>query len=77
MSGSDYDMNIPDITILADSTGEHCADISIFEDTLFEGDETFTVALAVTSPSSGVTLDNTMVEITITDNDGRFYIYQV
>ena len=73
MSGSDYDMSISDITIPADSTGEHCADISIVSDTLFEGDETFTVTLTVTNPSSGVTLDNNMVEITITDNDSRYY----
>ena len=57
------------ITIPADSSGEHCANISITNDDLFEGDETFTVTLAVTNPSSGVTLDNNMTEITIIDND--------
>ena len=64
------------ITITADSTGEHCADISVLEDTLFEGDETFTVTLAVANPSSGVTLDNDVVEITITDNEGKYCVSQ-
>ena len=66
-------MSISDITIPADSAGELCANISILEDTLFEGNETFTVTLVVTNPSSGVTLNNNMTEIAITDNDGRYY----
>ena len=74
-TGSDFTM-MSGITITADSTGEHCADISITNDDLLEGNETFTVTLAVTNPSSGVTLDNDVVEITITDNEGKFYVSQ-
>ena len=70
-SGSDFN-EISDITIPADSTGEHCADISILEDTLFEGNEAFTVTLDVTNPPAGVTLDNDAVEITIIDNEGKY-----
>ena len=68
---SDFAINAPVIIITAGSTGEHCASISIFEDTLFEQDETFILTLTVTNNSSGVTLDNNMVVVTIVDNDGK------
>ena len=68
-SGNDY--MISDITIPADSTGEYCihTSISILEDQMVEGDETFNVTL---TPSPGLTLDNNVVAITITDNDGKY-----
>ena len=71
VSGFDYNV-VTNITIPADSSGEHCANISIIEDTLFEGDETFTLALIFT-PTFGVaiTLDNDMVAITITETESK------
>ena len=45
-----------------------CMNITIMEDTLFEGDETFTVGLMVVT--SGVMAGNTETIVTITDNEG-------
>ena len=45
-----------------------CVDITIIDDGAFEGDQTFTVALATADPD--VMLKNNMTAITITDNYG-------
>ncbi len=43
-----------------------CLEIPILEDNAFEGNQTFNVTLTTSDP---VIIDNTMITITITDND--------
>ena len=45
-----------------------CTNITIDDDTLIEGDETFTVDLTVTTPD--VMMGNAMTTVTITDDEG-------
>ncbi len=47
-----------------------CLDVVIFNDTLVEGDETFTVTLTLVSTDQGVTTGNNTTAITITDDEG-------
>ena len=47
----------------------HCVNISIVDDFLFEGDETFTVTLTVATP--GVMEGNTITTVTIRDDDRK------
>ena len=46
-----------------------CVNISIVDDDVFEGDETFTVTLTVTTP--GVMVGNTVTTVTIIDDDRK------
>ena len=57
-----------------------CAMVSIIDDDALEGDHSFSVQIVSTVPP--ITIDNTPVEVTITDNEGilskpfwRMYIY--
>ena len=45
-----------------------CAMVSIIDDNALEGDHSFSVTLNSTVPP--ITIDNTPVEVTITDNEG-------
>ncbi len=47
-----------------------CLNVTITEDTLVEGDETFSVTLTLTPPEQAVTAENTTTTVTITDNEG-------
>ena len=47
-----------------------CLNITIEEDAVLEGDETFTVTLALVTTGLNVAIDNAMANITITDNEG-------
>ena len=68
MSASDYALMTTALTFPAESTDMQCADITITDDDVFEGDETFTVTIDVTTP--GVMQGNNMTTVTIVDNDG-------
>ena len=68
MSPSDYTLDTTTLIFPAESTDMQCADITITDDDVFEGDETFTVTIDVTTP--GVKEGNNMTTVTITDNDG-------
>ena len=53
----------------SDDGATQCIDVSIMEDTVFEGDETFTVTLSSTNPR--VMLENDETTVTITDDEGQ------
>ena len=57
-----------DFPINSAGGAEHCVSVTIMEDTLFEGDETFTVYLMVDTPGVMEGVLNTVT--TITDNEG-------
>ena len=46
-----------------------CIDVTINEDLLVEGNETFTVKLSLETPDKGVTLENDAAIVTIIDAD--------
>ena len=56
----------------AGSTNEaqNCLDVTIDEDVLVEGSETFIVTLTLGTTGVGVTLANSMTTVTIMDNEG-------
>ena len=56
------------LTFSAGSTDMRCLTVTIVDDMLIEGDETFTVGLTVAT--SGVMEGNTMTVVTITDDEG-------
>ena len=68
VSPSDYTLDTTTLTFPAESTDMQCADITITDDDVFEGDETFTVTITV--DTAGVIATMTMTTVTITDNDG-------
>ena len=68
MSASDYTLVTTALTFPAESTDMQCADITITDDDVFEGDETFTVTIDVAT--FDVMEGNTMTTVTITENDG-------
>ena len=68
VSPSDYTLDTTVLTFPAESTDMQCADITITDDDVFEGDETFTVTIIV--DTAGVMTTMTMTTVTITDNDG-------
>ena len=49
-----------------------CLNITINEDTLIEGNETFSVMLTLISTELGVTMGNSITTVTILDNEGKF-----
>jgi hypothetical protein len=49
----------------------HCINVSITDDSALEGDETFIVALMLTTSDPNVVLGTDMTAITITDNDSE------
>jgi hypothetical protein len=49
----------------------HCINVSITDDSALEGDETFSVALMLTTSDPNVTLGNDTTAVTITDDDGK------
>ena len=67
MSPADYALMTTALTFPAESTDMQCADITITDDDVFEGDETFTLTIDVTTP--GVTEGNNTTTVTITEND--------
>ena len=71
VAGSDYIEVSMTLTFPAGSTdGDmiQCIDVSIEDDTVLEGEETFTVTL--TTPETYMMLGNDQTEVTISDNDG-------
>ena len=56
------------LTFPAESTDMRCADITITDDDVFEGDETFTVTIDVTTLD--VRENNTMTTVTISADEG-------
>ena len=68
--GEDFEQLDSPFDFPINSTGgaEHCVNVVILEDTLFEGDETFTVYLVVDTPGVMGGVLNTVT--TITDNEG-------
>ena len=68
VSPSDYTLDTTALTFPAESTDMQCANITITDDDVFEGDETFTLTIDVTT--AGVMATMTMTTVTITDNDG-------
>lgn len=49
-----------------------CLNVTLFDDTLVEGNETFTVTLTLgTNPGADVSLGNALAIITIIDNEGK------
>ena len=69
---SDYNARSVPLTFTANSNDgdTRCIDINILDDMTFEGDETFTVRLAITTP--GVMEGNAMTTIIISDNEGMY-----
>ena len=51
---------------------ERCLGALTIDDTLVEGDETFTVTLTLVTTGVGVTTGNTMTTVTITENGGSY-----
>jgi hypothetical protein len=49
----------------------HCINVSITDDGALEGDETFSVALTLTTSDPNVVLETDMTTITITDDDSE------
>ena len=70
MDGHDYTGVTSFLVFVSQSTNSatRCADISITDDDVFEGDQTFIVTL--TTPDTSVVLGSTDTVVTITDNDG-------
>ena len=71
VAGSDYEQISAPLTFPTGSVAGdmQCVNISIVDDFLFEGDETFTVSLTVTTP--GVMEGNTSTTVTIRDDDRK------
>ena len=74
--GSDYLGVSMDLVFTAGASNGtmQCLDVAIYGDSLFEGNETFTVTLTLNQPSYTVVLGNNMTTITILDNDGMYRI---
>ena len=71
VAGSDYEQVSAPLTFPTGSVAGdmQCVNISIVDDVVFEGDETFTVTLTVTT--SGVMERNTVTIVTIRDDDRK------
>ncbi len=68
-AGADY-TSLSQVVLEANGRDSYSFDIPILDDTLFEGDETFRVAIDTANLPSGVTAGaTTAATITITDND--------
>ena len=69
VAGSDYEMTTMNLAFPISSMDNdiQCLNITIMEDTLVEGDETFAVTLTT---ALGVTTGTDITIITITDNEG-------
>ena len=72
VAGSDYEMTTMNLTFPISSmdTDTECLNITIMEDTLVEGEETFTVTLTT---GLGVTTGTDVTTVTIMDNEGISY----
>jgi len=66
--GSDYSAANPLEIVFGVNETMACAMVSIIDDNALEGDHSFSVTLTSTVPP--ITIDNTPVEVTITDNEG-------
>lgn len=66
-------MMITNLTFPANSSSGdmECLNVTIIEDTLLEGDETFTVSLELLTIGKGVQLGNSVVVVSIVDNEGK------
>ena len=75
--GSDYLGVSMDLVFTAGTSNGtmQCMDVALYGDSLFEGDETFTVTLTLNQPSYTVVLGNNMTTITILDNDGMYVVH--
>ena len=74
LAGSDYTATYESLQFPMGSANGlmRCLTVTITDDTLFEEDETFTVALTVTT--SGVSVGNAMTTVTITDDEGMIAV---
>ena len=72
MNGSDYEAISTTTTFAAGSTDAEtqCLNVTITEDALVEGDETFIVTMTLLTTGVGVTTENDMSAITVMDNEG-------
>ena len=70
LAGSDYDTTSESRQFPMGSADglTRCLTVTITDDTVFEIDETFTVALTVSTPDVSVT--DAMTTVTITDDEG-------
>ena len=59
----------------SDGGDMQCENITITDDTLFEGNETFTVTLTASTPRVDIMNDET--NITIIDNEGTYIVWSV
>ena len=50
-----------------------CLNVSIIEDFLVEGDEIFTVNVSLLNTDNGITLENDIATVVITDNEGKSF----
>ena len=70
-AGADYVANSATLDFATSSTNnsQHCTAVTVSDDSVFEGDETFDVILTTETPR--VMLENDMSVVTITDNEGQ------
>ena len=68
-AGADYTAASGTVTFTANSTAAQTLTVSTLEDTLAEGDETFTVTLSGSNLPAGVSLGTVSATATITDDD--------
>lgn len=73
MAGEDYEVVSMNLTFSCGSmdNATQCLYVMITNDTLVEGDETFAVALTLTTTELGVTTGNDMTAVIIMDNEGQ------
>ena len=71
--GVDYTASNMGFTISMNFTDNdtRCLDVTILEDPLVEGDETFTVTLTLLTPGLGVTTGDDITAVAVTDNEGK------
>ena len=74
VDGSDYTMiSAPlQFPVNSDDSDMQCENITITDDTRFEGNETFTVTLTTSTPR--VDLMNDKTNITVIDNEGMYIV---
>ena len=59
------------VTFTAPSTAPQCITITLLDDDIYEGDETFTATISSVSPGGTIGTQDTTT-ITIVDNDSKF-----
>ena len=69
LPGSDYGIINQNLVFNSSSTNRSCVTVEIFEDTITENNEVFTISLSTTD--SRVSIPDSEASVTITDNDGN------